>query len=31
MRPPIEPLKQNFKENPQRPGTYDIGPDVDIH
>ena len=24
MRPPIEPLKQNFKENPQRPGTYDI-------
>ncbi len=24
MRPPIEPLKQNFKENPQRPGTYDF-------
>ncbi|MBK9718588.1 MAG: hypothetical protein IPO85_13965 [Saprospiraceae bacterium] len=24
MRPPIEPLKLNFKENSQRPGTYDI-------
>ncbi len=23
---PAEPLKQNFKENPQRPGTYDSEP-----
>ena len=29
MRPPIEPLKQNFNENPQRPGTYDIEANFD--
>lgn len=29
MRPPIEPLKQNFKENPKRPGTYDIEANFD--